>query len=71
MPCYELQGHLEIKAMIGERLDKNCFLRLSMSVMGQALYHLDFDVNWAQARKRMGRWNHIIPRMSASSYVQK
>jgi hypothetical protein len=59
MPCYELHGHLEIKAMIGERLDKNCFLRISMNVMGQPPYHLDFDVDWVQARNRMGCWNHI------------
>jgi hypothetical protein len=65
MPYYDLHGHLEIKAPIGERLDKNSFLRLSMNVMGQPPYQLDFDVDWEEARKRMGHWIHITPRTKA------
>jgi preprotein translocase subunit SecG len=45
----ELLCDFELTAKQAELLDENCFLRISMEAMNQAVLNRDFDVDWKKA----------------------
>ena len=64
-----LNWSCELSERIGERLDQNCFLRISMDAMNQDLFTVDLDVDWkARATDTAVR---VTPRTSAQYCVQR
>jgi hypothetical protein len=42
----------ELADRIGRRLNRNCFLRISMDAMNQPLFNVDLDVDWETSRTK-------------------
>jgi hypothetical protein len=49
-----LQYHMELGARLGQRLNHDCFLRVTMDAMNQPPFNVDIDVDWEKARNSDG-----------------
>ena len=70
MPPFMLSRHFEVSGRIGERLDQNCFLRISVDAISHPQIDIDLDVDWQKARDS-GRLVRLTPRTSAQYQVRK
>jgi hypothetical protein len=50
-PYYWVQCVLEVSERYGERLNRNCFLRVTVDALRQPPYSVDLDVDWKTSRK--------------------
>jgi hypothetical protein len=69
-PRFKLSRHFEISGRIGERLDQNCFFRISVDAISHPKIDIDLDVDWKKARDS-GSLVRITPRTSAQYQVHR
>lgn len=66
---YALFFGMGISTRYGKRLNRNCFIRLTMDAMGQLPCYVDLDVDWEAAQTEKG--TTMTPRTSARCQAHK
>ena len=66
---YMLYCGMGISTRYGKRLNRNCFIRLTMEAIRQPPCYVDLDVNWDDAKTEGG--SAMTPRMSAQCRVHR
>lgn len=66
---YALFCGMGISTRYGKRLNRNCFMRLTMDAMGQLPCYVDLDVDWEAAKTEKG--SVMTPRTSARCQAHK